>query len=238
MPKAKFILSCLIVIAIGSVAYFYRPLIDYGNFRKAREVAGGPAIEASPASYDFGKVVYGEISKKEFTIKNTGNENLEILKISTSCGCTKAEMNNGVKIIFPGESSGMTVSMNPAIHGNYSDMGEIKRVVYVKTNDKNIPEKEIEISANVIKPESNATYEIKNENGKFDPVEIKTKKNTYVELKFAKPDSKYDFRMDEYNIAKTIDAGDESQSVVFKADKKGSFRFYDGGNSEGKLIVE
>lgn len=238
MSKIKFIFSCTLIIIIGLSAYFYKPLIDYGNFEKKRGVASASGMEVNPAFYNFGKVVYGEIAEKKFYIKNTGNENLEILKVSTSCGCTKAEMDNGVKLIAPGETAGMTVSMNPAIHGNYSDIGEIKRVVYIKTNDKNSPEREIEISANVKKPESNATYEIKNENGKFIPDEIKANENAYLELKFAKADHKYNFTVDEYGVSRTVEAGEGSESIVFKADKKGSFRFYDGKNAEGKFIVE
>ncbi len=41
--------------------------------------------------HDFGKVIRGEIVTYSFKFKNTGNADLVIANISTSCGCTATE---------------------------------------------------------------------------------------------------------------------------------------------------
>ncbi|MFA4871667.1 MAG: DUF1573 domain-containing protein [Patescibacteria group bacterium] len=116
-----------------------------------QNLSQGPAIQITPAAFDWGTVIYGEIAQKTFTIANAGNQPLEILRLSTSCGCTKATMAENDKIIAPGQSAEMSVTFDPAVHQDDMDLGEIVRVVYIKSNDSQKPEAEVELRAKVIK---------------------------------------------------------------------------------------
>lgn len=115
------------------------------------ETLAGARIKVEPAFFDFGKVVYGEVAEHTFTIQNIGDDALKILRLSTSCGCTKAYISDEEKTIDPGMSVSMVVSFDPAVHKDDSDLGEVTRIVYIKTNDPKNPEIEVEIKANVVK---------------------------------------------------------------------------------------
>jgi hypothetical protein len=47
-----------------------------------------PAIEFEKDIHDFGKVIQGEKVSFGFKFKNTGNTDLLIAQVNTSCGCT------------------------------------------------------------------------------------------------------------------------------------------------------
>jgi hypothetical protein len=155
-----------IVIILGGVIIFAGWLF-YSNSTKS-EISGqstvdnvneivhtieGPDIKVEPDTYDLGIVVYGDVPERIFKISNLGNKPLEILKLSTSCGCTKASMAEEDKIISPGETADMLVTFDPAVHGDDSDLGDLVRVIYIKTNDLDNSEVEVEITANVVKRE-------------------------------------------------------------------------------------
>jgi hypothetical protein len=159
----KIFLSVVPLVAIiGAVAtYSYSWLPDQINSPSSNSLlnvstinqiaTSGPKISVTPPSYDLGIVKYEEGAKYTFKITNEGSEPLEILRLSTSCACTKATMNEGEKIIPAGGSADLFVSFDPSVHKDDSDLGEIFRVVYIKSNDSNNSEVEVEIKANVIK---------------------------------------------------------------------------------------
>lgn len=217
------------IIAILAVGLYFYYETSYGirlwpDDKTSKPDDNGAMIKIIPGSYDFGTIKYGEKSSQNFEIKNTGNETLQLLRVSTSCGCTKAEVENNAKSVEPGESVKMTVTIDPSVHRNYSDVGDIKRIIYINTNDKNSPETELEVIAKVIKPEKNTTVKISVKDYTFDPKEIKANEGEYVELKFSGADNKYDFYLEGFGISENIEIGKES-SVVFLADKKGVFSF-------------
>lgn len=111
----------------------------------------GPSIKVTPSSYDLGRVKYGDVAQKTFTIENSGTEPLEILRVSTSCGCTKASVAEEDKIIAPGKSVSMSVTFDPAVHKDETDLGDLTRIVYLKSNDTINPELEVELQAYVYK---------------------------------------------------------------------------------------
>jgi hypothetical protein len=108
-------------------------------------IPGVSAIEVNPKSYDFGTIPKEAVSHT-FSVKNTGTATLQIKKISTSCACTTAEIDS--KNIGPGQSAILVVTFDP------NKMDEIEenvyRIVYIKSNDPDQPEVEIEIRATVI----------------------------------------------------------------------------------------
>lgn len=109
---------------------------------------GPPNVSVSPSSHDFGDIVQskGPVTTT-FTVKNKGGEELIINRLSTSCGCTTAEMDSSP--IQPKESREMTVTFDPMVHPD--QFGKIERVVYLQTSDPEKPEVEIDITGNVIK---------------------------------------------------------------------------------------
>ncbi|MDF1498640.1 MAG: DUF1573 domain-containing protein [Patescibacteria group bacterium] len=158
----KKIALILVVLALGSAIIF---IFNHGmfdnegfglknkdnNINITENIKNGPLIEVDQKYYDFGIVKYGDVAKHIFKITNVGTENLEILKLSTSCGCTKASITNEDKIILPGKSVDMIVTFDPAVHKDDTDFGELHRIVYIRTNDLENSEIEVEITANVIK---------------------------------------------------------------------------------------
>ncbi len=87
-----------------------------------------PKIVFEKEQLDFGSVVTGDPVKVSFNFKNTGDANLEIIGVYTSCGCAKCQPLE--KTISPGKSSAIEVVFNSA---GYT--GLIAKKVEVQTND-------------------------------------------------------------------------------------------------------
>ena len=138
----------LIVAGISFYGYFKADSVvnNVDNITKR-----GAEIEVVSPVFDFGIVKYGDVAEHVFKIKNKGNEPLQILKLSTSCGCTSATIADEVKVIQPGKEVDMLVTFDPAVHKDDSDLGELTRVIYIVSNDEKNPEIEAKITANVIK---------------------------------------------------------------------------------------
>lgn len=109
--------------------------------------ASAPAIQSSAQVYDFGDIdrEQGPVSTT-FTITNAGDEALQINRLSTSCGCTTAVMDQSD--ILPGESRPMEVTFDPNVHPD--QFGEITRMVYLQTSDPQLPELELELIGNIL----------------------------------------------------------------------------------------
>ncbi len=106
-----------------------------------------PKIEITPEFYDFGNVPYEKI-EYVFFVKNKGTGILEITGISTSCGCTKGTIDK--KLINSGETAKLLVTIDPNLMEKGIE-GKIERIVYVKSNDIEKPEIEIELKANIVR---------------------------------------------------------------------------------------
>lgn len=104
-------------------------------------------IKATPSNFDFGDIdkTKGNLSTT-IKISNTADFTLKLNRLSTSCGCTTAEMD--MSDLTPGESRDMKITFDPMAHPDIT--GRIVRVVYLQTSDPSLPELEIEITGNVI----------------------------------------------------------------------------------------
>lgn len=106
-----------------------------------------PQVEVDKAAADLGQMSASDIKTADFNIKNVGNRPLSISNITTSCGCTFAQMEiNGEKSprfsmhttaswsreIAPGGQAKITAIYEPAI---MPVKGKVERMVYIKTND-------------------------------------------------------------------------------------------------------
>lgn len=105
-----------------------------------------PRIQIEPASQELGEVPQERI-ELTYTVTNSGRDDLQIEKITTSCDCTKAVMSQNV--IAPDQSAILTVSLDPTEDNLY---GNVTRVIYLRSNDPENPEVSVEFHALIKKP--------------------------------------------------------------------------------------
>lgn len=106
-----------------------------------------PELTLDADAFEFGDVVNGIIAEKDITVTNRGSAPLVIEAVSTSCGCTTAEVNP--MAIDPGESGVLHIEFDSGAHG--PDLtGELMRQVFLQTNDPNQPEVLVTFTANVV----------------------------------------------------------------------------------------
>lgn len=108
-----------------------------------------PKIVPMVTKFDFGDVVSGQILIKEIEIKNAGNGTLVIEGVSTSCGCTTAEVSQSQ--IKSGQSATLTIQFDSGAHGP-KETGEVSRLIFIASNDPQNPELVIEFNANILPP--------------------------------------------------------------------------------------
>ncbi len=145
--KFKILLGVFVILVaiISAAVYSYQKTSD--NQNKKGKNNNGSLISVEPLSYDFGNVKLGEVVKTGFLIKNLTSQEQEILNVTTSCGCTKAEINK--KNLAPGKEAKLKVIFDSGVHGK-SGLGENNRIVYLKFKDPKIDEIEIKVRAMVI----------------------------------------------------------------------------------------
>lgn len=105
-----------------------------------------PQIVVEPAVQDLGERPQERI-ELTYTVRNAGEALLVIEKVSTSCDCTQAELDQTE--IPPGGSTRLRVSLDPVEDDLY---GEIKRVIYLRSNDPENPEVSVEFNVRIQKP--------------------------------------------------------------------------------------
>lgn len=106
-------------------------------------------VALTPTNQDLGTVIYGDIATTSFTLTNFSPLPLMVTRVSTSCGCTSAEIEKEELGAY--ESTRVNVSFNPAVHKDDTDLGDLTRKIYIETNNVNFPNLEVVITANVIK---------------------------------------------------------------------------------------
>jgi hypothetical protein len=121
-------------------------LITAGFVLAGMSALAGPMIEIPDAMFDFGRTSqYGVVSHR-FTIKSVGDEPLQITKVESGCGCTKAPLEDStlapgdstiLEIFFSTRSYRGVVSKRPYVETNIND-----EKVYVKIKAELFPEPE------------------------------------------------------------------------------------------------
>ena len=94
----------------------------------AAPLMAAPQIQFEKEAQDFGKIKRGVPITASYPFKNVGDADLEILNVSSSCGCTSASAKQ--KKLAPGESS-----VIEAVFDSTNFSGPISKSVYVTTND-------------------------------------------------------------------------------------------------------
>ena len=151
---SSLIFSVIVVVLITAGAWMAYSNINNGDENQAT----APHIVIEPKTLNWGDIsaAAGNVSK-QFTVTNTGESDLIINKISTSCGCTtvvletathttsQISMDHGnlpsiKEIIKPQDSAILTVTFDPDFH---YVRGSTTRIIYIKSNDPK--QREIEI---------------------------------------------------------------------------------------------
>lgn len=108
---------------------------------------GKPDIELPTTSYDWGQVTQGEVATVELPVRNTGQGDLHIESVTTSCGCTSASVEP--EVIPPGGKGALKVHYDSGVH---PDKGPIMRLIYIASDDPDEPETQVEVVAEVLPP--------------------------------------------------------------------------------------
>gem|GEM_PF-6242431 len=105
----------------------------------------GPIITFVEKDFDFGSIPQTTIVEHAFLFTNTGATDLEIKKIVASCSCiagTPMKDGKETRIIKAGETSEILVKFNPK-----DRFGQQKRIITVFTNDPNLEQTRLFVSA-------------------------------------------------------------------------------------------
>ncbi|MFB6286938.1 MAG: DUF1573 domain-containing protein [Candidatus Bipolaricaulia bacterium] len=105
-----------------------------------------PRISIDPSTFDWGQVPNDQPVTQSFAVSNTGGQPLEIQGLSTSCGCTTAEVDQ--RRVPSGETTTLHVTFDPTTHADMT--GDVMRAVYLRTNDPHQPEAVLELHAKVV----------------------------------------------------------------------------------------
>lgn len=108
---------------------------------------GQPDIAMDVKRHDFGVIRQGEVVTARVAVRNTGQRDLRIEAVSTSCGCTTAEVEPDV--IPPGSEGTLTIRYDSGVH---PDSGQVRRDIFVASNDPDEPEVVVIITAEVQAP--------------------------------------------------------------------------------------
>jgi hypothetical protein len=105
----------------------------------------GPRIAVEPPSFDFGKALPQKALRREFSIRNFGDQDLVIEDVSTTCGCTTAPLDPAEKVVKAGGSTALRVTLTTS-----SAPGRMSQRVLVRSNDPERPTLEIKVYASVV----------------------------------------------------------------------------------------
>lgn len=102
---------------------------DFSSFTK-EQLENSPVAYFKVTEYDFGEVKEGTNIFYRFELQNTGKSELEIRKVSTSCGCTISNVDKTT--LKAGENCFVSASFNTG-----GRVGEQQKTITVVTNDPN-----------------------------------------------------------------------------------------------------
>ncbi|MCJ7790706.1 MAG: DUF1573 domain-containing protein [Candidatus Atribacteria bacterium] len=128
-----FFIIIVIIIVAGSI-------VISGNF--LNKSVRPPQISISEEEWDFGKVKPGTQPQHKFIITNKGTEDLIIERVWTSCGCVQVSIFDNR--ILPGKSADLQAIFNTAGY-----VGMLEKIIYIKSNDPEEPEKKIKVKVDV-----------------------------------------------------------------------------------------
>lgn len=128
--------------------------IGYSVVKPSEQIgtsAGEGKLEIVEDYYDFGTVGLDNVSHK-YRVRNSGDGPLTIAQLSTSCGCTAAQiettagasqpfrMDHGNLpptnvVLAAGEEADIIATYNPLAHGLANAAGQFRRSIYIETDN-------------------------------------------------------------------------------------------------------
>ncbi|MCL2072584.1 MAG: DUF1573 domain-containing protein [Marinilabiliaceae bacterium] len=115
---------------------------DYSKWT-AEQLAKAPVIEFNETVHDFGQIKKGDKVTNIFVVKNSGKSNLNLRKVSSSCGCTVTQP--AKNDIAPGESTTITVTFD-----SRGRSGRQNQAITVLSNDPKKSQQRLTITANIV----------------------------------------------------------------------------------------
>jgi len=109
------------------------------------EGASRAKVDLPVSRWDWGTIPKTPPVRQIFPIQNTGDKPLLIASVVTSCGCTTADLTSSV--IPPGQRADLVVTFDPNYH---EASGPVTRLVWLETNDPEMPLVELRADANVV----------------------------------------------------------------------------------------
>jgi len=134
-PGATWILGLVTVVLAGLMGWL---VLQPANPKRTPKTGPEPRLIIGHDSHDFGPVMVGTKVSHPYIIRNAGAMPLVISKISTTCGCTVARVDQ--TILAPGERSTILAELTVGRGSN------LQRV-YLNTNDPNHPRAALKLSA-------------------------------------------------------------------------------------------
>jgi hypothetical protein len=132
MVSRKYVSILTVVVALGLAA---------GAVAQQSGASAGPKVSLVDAVKDFGTVPKGETITWDFSVRNTGSTDLEILSVQPACGCTVADFD---KVIKPGQTGKIH-----AVVDTTTFTGPIAKTIAVQTNDPATPMSQLTMRADV-----------------------------------------------------------------------------------------
>ncbi len=108
---------------------------------------GAPDIDLPQSQMDLGAVTNGEIWTIEIPVRNLGSGELVIEAVTTSCGCTSADIKP--RVIPAGGKGTLTIRYDSGAHGP-DEVGPVMRQVFIASNDPDEAEFEFRFTAEVV----------------------------------------------------------------------------------------
>ncbi len=136
-------------LALSAVAAFVSLSAATGQAQEpaapAQPSAPGPRLTVEPAEVNLGQVYWGDTVRGQVMLRNTGTEPLQIARIESTCGCTAATLRDQDKLIAPGASVPLGVSMHPK-----NEQTPLVKYLKVYSNDSSHPMTQIKVSSDVL----------------------------------------------------------------------------------------
>jgi hypothetical protein len=132
MLSRKYVSILTVVVALGLTA---------GAVAQQSGATAGPNLTLVDPIKDFGTVPKGETITWDFTVRNSGSTDLEILSVQPACGCTVADFD---KVIKPGQTGKIH-----AVVDTTAFSGPIAKTIAVQTNDPANPMAQLTMRATV-----------------------------------------------------------------------------------------
>jgi hypothetical protein len=126
------------VFVLGSLTLVFA-LSAFGWTSRGQAGVNGPRSVVIEPVKDLGTVAKGETLNWTFTIKNTGNADLQIISAKPGCGCTVADFD---KLIKPGGTGKVTLHVDTTAFS-----GPIAKSVTIETNDPIAPSSQVTVNA-------------------------------------------------------------------------------------------